>query len=107
MFSRMRLYTGLVLSECSCIMAGLGSFPTVSRPRPGQGPSRPELLPDVTDTERAENCPIDQETVHSSDEWAIELAPTMRAAYRGLNMTVQHWLVFVVYTRFPYKVTPI
>merc|ERR1712020_731975 len=37
---RMRLYTGFILSECSCIMAGLGAYPVKSDPKPGQGPSK-------------------------------------------------------------------
>ena len=36
---RMRLFTGFVLSECSCIMAGLGAYPSESKPKPGEGPT--------------------------------------------------------------------
>ena len=51
-----------------------------------------------------ENCQIDFETVHNIDEWGSDFVPTMREALKCWNMTVQHWLVFVVYKRFPYKV---
>ena len=59
---RMRIYAGFTLSECACIMSddwpirdqisliidqscsGLGAYPECSDPRPGQGPSKPEML---------------------------------------------------------------
>lgn len=37
---RMRIYIGLVLSECVCTMAGFGAYPVVSEPKPGLGPSK-------------------------------------------------------------------
>ena len=63
------------------------------------------------------------ETVHNIDEWGSDFVPSMREALRCWNMTVrislsiplldfhrlynlsqvQHWLVFVVYKRFPVK----
>lgn len=36
----MRIYTGLVLSECVCTMAGLGAYPVVTEPKAGMGPSK-------------------------------------------------------------------
>ena len=36
---RMRLYSGFVLSECGCISAGLGAYPSDSQPKPGSGPT--------------------------------------------------------------------
>ena len=45
----------------------------------------------------------DFETVHNIDEWGSEFVGTMREALRGWNMTVQYWLVAVVYKRFPVK----
>lgn len=43
---RMRIYIGLLLSECACTMAGLGAYPVETKPRPGMGPSTNlELLP--------------------------------------------------------------
>jgi hypothetical protein len=32
----MRIYSGFILSECACISAGLGAFPVLSQPSPGQ-----------------------------------------------------------------------
>ena len=40
----MRIYAGFTLSECACIMSGLGAYPASSKPRPGQGPTKPEEL---------------------------------------------------------------
>jgi lysophospholipid acyltransferase 7 len=37
---RMRIYIGLMLSECACTMAGLGAYPTALSPRCGSGPSK-------------------------------------------------------------------
>ena len=41
---RMRIYAGFTLSECACIMSGLWAYPASSKPRPGQGPTKPEEL---------------------------------------------------------------
>ena len=41
---RMRLYSGFVLSECTCISAGLGVYPEASEPKPGMGPTKLEVL---------------------------------------------------------------
>jgi len=97
---RMRIYAGFTLSECACIMAGLGAYPECSQPRPGQGPTRPEGLESATN-EELEN--VNFETVHNIDEWGSDFVPIMREALRCWNMTVQHWLVFTVYKRFPIK----
>ena len=93
---RMRLYTGFVLSECSCIMAGLGAYPVKSDPKPGQGPSKLEELAEVNETDE-----INFETVHNIDEFAAESVTTMREALKSWNMTVQWWLVANVYKRLP------
>jgi lysophospholipid acyltransferase 7 len=37
---RMRLYTGMVLSECVCTMAGLGAYPEFTAPSSGHGPTK-------------------------------------------------------------------
>ena len=99
-FFRMRIYAGFTLSECACIMAGLGAYPQCSQPRPGQGPTRPEKLESAKDEELKL---INFETVHNIDEWGSDFVPSMREALRCWNMTVQHWLVFTVYKRFPIK----
>jgi len=93
---RMRIYAGFTLSEVSCIMAGLGAYPASSKPRPGQGPT-------VTPVKWSEGEEVNFEAVHNIDEWGSDFVPSMREALRCWNMTVQHWLVFVVYKRFPVR----
>ena len=41
---RMRLYSGFVLSELTCISAGLGVYPEACEPKPGMGPSKLNIL---------------------------------------------------------------
>ena len=94
---RMRLYIGFVLSECSCIMAGLGAYPTYQEAKPGQGPSKPVELDREVDIEDD----IDFETIHNIDELKTESVTTMREALKTWNMTVQWWLVANVYRRVP------
>jgi len=102
---RMRIYAGFTLSECACIMAGLGAYPTSSNPRPGQGPTKFEELTRGSDesSDQVVDDRLNFETVHNIDEWGSDFAPSMREALRCWNMTVQHWLVTVVYKRFPIR----
>lgn len=37
---RMRIYIGIVLSECICTMAGLGAYPKKMEPKAGHGPTK-------------------------------------------------------------------
>ena len=41
---RMRFYVAFILSEMTCIMAGVGAYPSVSKPKSGLGPSDVEAL---------------------------------------------------------------
>ena len=66
---RMRIYAGFTLSECACIMAGLGAYPKCSQPRPGQGPTRTDLLEEANPDQLQE---INFETVHNIDEWGSD-----------------------------------
>ena len=42
----MRIYSGFVLSECVCIMAGLGAYPKCGKSKPGQGPTDYKAIED-------------------------------------------------------------
>jgi len=95
---RMRLFSGFVLSECSCIMAGLGAYPSASDPKPGLGPSNLAAL-DVA--EKDPESRINFETMHNIDEYRVESVTTMREALKTWNMTVQWWLAANVYKRLP------
>ncbi|XP_071547166.1 lysophospholipid acyltransferase 7 [Panulirus ornatus] len=95
---RMRIYAGFVLSECVCIMAGLGAYPTASMPKPGHGPSKYEALEESSEKESA-NTKYNFETIHNIDEFGADFTPTVRAGMRCWNMTVQYWLANNVYRR--------
>jgi len=41
---RTRLYVAWIMSECICIAAALGAYPTASQPRCGAGPTNFEAL---------------------------------------------------------------
>lgn len=99
---RMRLYTGFILSECSCIMAGLGAYPAKTDPKPGQGPSKLDELDTAKKLlAKGKTVEMNFETIHNIDEFATESVTTMRDALKTWNMTVQWWLVANVYRRFP------
>lgn len=36
----MRIYIGVILSECACTMTGVGAYPLQTEPRPGAGPTK-------------------------------------------------------------------
>ncbi|XP_050739721.1 lysophospholipid acyltransferase 7-like [Eriocheir sinensis] len=94
---RMRIYAGFVLSECVCIMAGLGAYPTVCEPKPGRGPTKYEHMEQLS----GEKGKIEYnfKTVHNIDEYGADFTPTVRAGMRCWNMTVQYWLANFVYKR--------
>ncbi|KAB7506011.1 Lysophospholipid acyltransferase 7 [Armadillidium nasatum] len=95
---RMRIYTGFVLSECICIMAGLGAYPVRAKNRPGKGPSNYQELEKSTKSEE-----YDFEAVHNIDEWGSDFTPTVREGMKCWNMTVQYWLAFNVYKRLKFS----
>ena len=64
------------------------------------GPSEPEKLTSLSDEQSKK---VNFETIHNIDEYGADFVPTMREALKCWNMTVQHWLVVVVYKRFPIK----
>ena len=70
----MRIYAGFTLSECACIMSGLGAYPASSKPRPGQGPTKPEEL--------------SEEGAYSSVNWEVNrgnyLTPVITFLYNRL-----------------------
>ncbi|XP_068227150.1 lysophospholipid acyltransferase 7 isoform X2 [Palaemon carinicauda] len=93
---RMRIYSGFVLSECVCIMAGIGAYPKDCEPKPGKGPSNYEALEKKENEGQKE---FNFETIHNIDEYGADFTPTVRAGMRCWNMTVQFWLANNVYKR--------
>ncbi|XP_064084909.1 lysophospholipid acyltransferase 7-like isoform X1 [Macrobrachium nipponense] len=94
---RMRIYCGFVLSECVCIMAGLGAYPKNCEPKPGKGPSDYKALEQKDNKEQ--KTEFNFETIHNIDEYGADFTPTVRAGMRCWNMTVQFWLANNVYKR--------
>ncbi|XP_058448557.1 lysophospholipid acyltransferase 7 [Malaya genurostris] len=96
---RMRIYTGILLSECVCTMAGLGAYPKVCENKSGHGPSK-DCLSMISDS-NAIDC--DFETVRNIDVVNTEKCWTFREAMKYWNMCVQYWMAMYVYKRFPSK----
>ncbi|XP_074647591.1 membrane-bound acylglycerophosphatidylinositol O-acyltransferase mboat7-like [Tubulanus polymorphus] len=99
---RMRIYTAWQLSECICIVAGIGCYPTLSKPKNGGGPTNLQVLKD------SEKLPSNQivydfETIRNIDPYSCEFRPTLRGAMKAWNMSVQWWLANYVYKRIPIK----
>jgi len=97
---RMRFYCGFILSEVSCMMAGLGAYPSESKPKPGWGPSVLEPLTRVHSAD--EKVIYNFEAIHNIDEYAVEFYDS-RSSLKSWNMTVQYWLAMNVYRRVPVK----
>ncbi|KAK7501472.1 hypothetical protein BaRGS_00007276 [Batillaria attramentaria] len=95
---RTRLYTAWLLSECMCITAGFGAYPTVSVPKCGSGPTDFKKLEQAHQEMGLE---YDFETIHNIDIYGCELAPTTKQGLRSWNMTVQYWLATYVHRRVP------
>lgn len=93
---RLRIYIGLALSECVCIMAGFGAYPVAFQSRPGGGPKEIVSLPLPL-----EKMTFDFETIHNIDAETTERCWTFREAMRSYNMCIQYWMASVVYQRFP------
>lgn len=95
---RMRIYIGLSLSECVCIMAGMGVYPKAFKSAPGGGPRNVVALDQPIEEQH-----FDFETIHNIDAESTEKCWTFREAMRSYNMCVQYWMASVVYKRFPNK----
>ncbi|XP_046393974.1 lysophospholipid acyltransferase 7-like [Ischnura elegans] len=99
---RMRIYSGFVLSECACIMAGVGAYPSVGDSKPGRGPAAYKLVKQMSsDPKKLENVKYDFETVHNIDPYRADFVCTFREAMKTWNMAVQYWLAIHVYKRTP------
>lgn len=95
---RMRIYIGLILSECVCVMAGLGAYPKDYKSTPGGGPKQIVAL-----EKPVSELEYDFETIHNINASGTEKCWTFREAMRNYNMCVQYWMAVIVYKRFPNK----
>uniref|UniRef100_A0AAG5DAI3 Lysophospholipid acyltransferase 7 n=1 Tax=Anopheles atroparvus TaxID=41427 RepID=A0AAG5DAI3_ANOAO len=97
---RMRIYTGILLSECVCTMAGVGAYPAVCANKPGHGPSKEDYSSLIGSESSVE---YDFEAVRNIDVINTERCWTFREAMKYWNMCVQYWMAMYVYKRFPSK----
>uniref|UniRef100_A0A8D8J985 Lysophospholipid acyltransferase 7 n=1 Tax=Culex pipiens TaxID=7175 RepID=A0A8D8J985_CULPI len=96
---RMRIYTGILLSECVCTMAGFGAYPKLCANKSGHGPSK-DCSAMIGNPDEHE---YDFETVRNIDVINTERCWTFREAMRYWNTCVQYWMAMYVYKRFPSK----
>ncbi|XP_055595422.1 lysophospholipid acyltransferase 7 [Uranotaenia lowii] len=97
---RMRIYTGILLSECVCTMAGFGAYPKICQNKSGHGPAKDCTAYVSSDLDAQE---YDFETVRNIDVINTEKCWTFREAMKYWNMCVQYWMAMYVYKRFPSK----
>ncbi|XP_050101398.1 lysophospholipid acyltransferase 7 [Anopheles aquasalis] len=95
---RMRIYTGILLSECVCTMAGFGAYPVAFASKPGHGPTKETPVP-----ASLEGLEYNFEAVRNIDVINTERCWTFREAMKYWNMCVQYWMAMYVYKRFPSK----
>ncbi|XP_059477527.1 lysophospholipid acyltransferase 7 [Neocloeon triangulifer] len=101
---RMRIMTGMILSECACIMAGLGAYPVSTRPRTGTGPQDYTKLLELDEhPQQLKKEEYNFATVYNVEPWGVEFSPTVREGMHCWNTTVQYWLAINVYKRVTNK----
>ncbi|XP_014206154.1 lysophospholipid acyltransferase 7 [Copidosoma floridanum] len=101
---RMRMYIGMMMSECVCQMAGLGAYPVSCEPASGLGPKdyrKTVALSNEPNSIKPED--LDFETVHNMNVWAVEKCFLVREAMKRWNTCVQYWMAVCVYKRFPHR----
>ncbi|XP_030764555.1 lysophospholipid acyltransferase 7 [Sitophilus oryzae] len=102
---RMRIYIGLILSECVCVLGGMGVYPRFCKNQPGNGPTEHFVkLHEICDNEDIlSSIEYNYKTVLNINPYGTEFYPTLREGMRNWNITVQYWLAMCIYKRFPYK----
>jgi lysophospholipid acyltransferase 7 len=96
----MRIYSGIILSECICTSAGFGAYPKELEAKCGHGPSKPITQDHI---EKPEGREYDFETVENIFVGGVEQCLTFREAMKHWNRCIQYWLAIYIYKRFPSK----
>lgn len=97
---RMRIYSGIMLSECVLTSAGFGAYPKELESKCGHGPSK-AITQDIV--EHPENREYDFQTIENIEVAGVEKCLTFREAMKHWNRCVQYWLAMYVYKKFPSK----
>ncbi|GJQ81851.1 hypothetical protein Trydic_g9878 [Trypoxylus dichotomus] len=102
---RMRIYIGIVLSECVCTMAGFGAYPEFTNPQPGLGPSKNfQKLKELTENPtKVLHQAMNFETIRNVSPYGSDFCTTFREGMKHWNICVQYWLAVNIYKRFPSK----
>ncbi|KAH7711194.1 Membrane bound O-acyl transferase [Aphelenchoides avenae] len=95
-YLRMRIYSAWMVAETICITAGIGIYPSASRPEPGHGPRDLAALKSAVDDENTE---YNAATIDNLDIPHVENSDGFRSGMRAWNRTVQFWLANFVYRR--------
>lgn len=96
---RMRMYTGLTLSECVCTMAGFGAYPDESDVANGEGPRKQYQHLKRDADKRSYNFT----SIVNTRVGGVEKCWTFREGMKHWNICVQYWLAVNVYKLFPSK----
>ncbi|KAK9885176.1 hypothetical protein WA026_010685 [Henosepilachna vigintioctopunctata] len=102
---RMRIYIGLVLSECVCTMGGLGVYPVSCKPKPGQGPS--ENFTSITKISENEKYlsqeKFNYDAIKNINPYGADFCVTYREGMKHWNICVQYWLAVNIYKNCPLR----
>lgn len=100
---KLRFYVAWILAEFSCMTAGFGLYPSLSKPRPGGGPTNLTELKKFQTEQKTKSdlndVEFDYQTIHNIDEYGVETAPTVKSVLHTWNETVQYWMAQNVYKR--------
>lgn len=96
---RMRIYTGLTLSECVCTMAGFGAYPDEADATSGEGPRKQYAHLRRDADKRTYNFT----TIVNTRVRSVETCWTFREGMKHWNICIQYWLAVNVYKLFPSK----
>lgn len=97
---RMRIYSGIILSECICTSAGFGAYPKELESKCGHGPSN-AISQDVID--KPEGREYNFDTIENINVAGVEKCSSFREAMKHWNRCIQFWLAMYIYKRFPSK----
>ncbi|KAL3274405.1 hypothetical protein HHI36_015798 [Cryptolaemus montrouzieri] len=102
---RMRMYIGLVLSECVCTMAGLGVYPEKCKPKPGHGPSEEFLhIKEISENkDLLSKEKYNYDTIKNINPYGADFCVTYREGMKHWNICVQYWLAMNIYKQCPSK----